>query len=652
MSTQAPLVTSQGTAVQVGKLLGKGGEGSVFARQLFDNQVIKLYHPSHLPNEPKQAKLQAMVQYTNPKLLAYTAWPIDTVHKTSTGQIVGFIMPKIESYTPIHSLYSPLERRRVYPKVGWDFLLQAARNTAAAFATLHEQGHIIGDVNQGNVLVGRTSEVMLIDCDSFQIKVNHQWQLCPVGVAHFTPPELQAAPSFEFTPRTLHHDNFGLALLIFHLLLGGRHPFSGRPLREEVGLALETDIKEWRYAYAQDARLRGMAEPRGAIPLNVLPASTQQLFEQAFTEISLKQGRPSAYQWVQELDQLRNQLVCCPVSRQHSYLVHQDKCPWCHLEAKGIMTFGAATVSESPSALQPEQQRKLKQLLNTISGVPFYLPYISAPTTPLEPRPYIAPPKPLSHVIWFGSMILGIELLVWLFGTKALWAGISLVLVLSLIRWKMKPKITWDEQYHEREQVLQGAQAEFNQYLEKANQHKQLFEQAQQRAFNTVKHYQQALLRYQAQYKQIEQSESGRQRKAYLTSIRLENVIIPHVTLETKQALAQLGIKTAFDVNPPVVQSVLNPNSPAYAHFMQWYQTVTNEFKFDKTLLNEQYKNELQQQSHYLTSIETRIQQELAQLKTQSETSQRQLSSHELRAIEAKVHQAEADLAEVKRFQS
>mgnify|MGYP000709306936 CR=1 FL=1 len=149
--------------------------------------------------------------------------------------------------------------------MGWDFLLYVARNTAAAFDTLHSHGHVLGDVNQGNVMVGGDSQVVLIDSDSYQIRAKDTVHLCEVGVSHFTPPELQGISSFKGVTRTPNHDNFGLALLIFHLLFGGRHPYSGVPLRKGVGDALETDIKEFRYAYARDAQNRGIAAPPGSI---------------------------------------------------------------------------------------------------------------------------------------------------------------------------------------------------------------------------------------------------------------------------------------------------------------------------------------------------------------------------------------------------
>jgi DNA-binding helix-hairpin-helix protein with protein kinase domain len=200
-------VTGTGKTIEIGRELGKGGEGSVYEIPANDQWVAKLYNSHHQPDAQKQAKLRFMAATADAELLRYAAWPQDTVHKVSAGPIVGFLMPKVSGRAPIHMLYSPAHRRQDYPQVAWDFLIFAARNTAAAFAAIHHHAHVLGDVNQGNVLVGADSKVVLIDTDSFQINANGTTHLCKVGVAHFTPPELQGIASFDRAPRTVNHDN-------------------------------------------------------------------------------------------------------------------------------------------------------------------------------------------------------------------------------------------------------------------------------------------------------------------------------------------------------------------------------------------------------------------------------------------------------------
>ncbi len=87
-------------------------------------------------------------------------------------------------------IYSPAHRRQRYPHCAWDFLLYVARNIASSFATVHEHGHVVGDVNQNSFMVGRDSKVVLIDSIPFRLTLMTV-TVCEVGVSHFTPPELQ-----------------------------------------------------------------------------------------------------------------------------------------------------------------------------------------------------------------------------------------------------------------------------------------------------------------------------------------------------------------------------------------------------------------------------------------------------------------------------
>ncbi|HDS0608680.1 TPA: helix-hairpin-helix domain-containing protein [Escherichia coli] len=331
------LYTATGECVTPGRELGKGGEGAVYDINEFVDSVAKIYHTP--PPALKQDKLAFMAATADAQLLNYVAWPQATLHGGRGGKVIGFMMPKVSGKEPIHMIYSPAHRRQRYPHCAWDFLLYVARNIASSFATVHEHGHVVGDVNQNSFMVGRDSKVVLIDSDSFQINANGTLHLCEVGVSHFTPPELQTLSSFVGFERTENHDNFGLALLIFHVLFGGRHPYSGVPLISDAGNALETDITHFRYAYASDNQRRGLKPPPRSIPLSMLPSDVEAMFQQAFTESGVATGRPTAKAWVAALDSLRQQLKKCPVSAMHVYPAHLTDCPWCTLDNQGVIYF-------------------------------------------------------------------------------------------------------------------------------------------------------------------------------------------------------------------------------------------------------------------------------------------------------------------------
>lgn len=68
-----------------------------------------------------------------------------------------------------------------------------SRNVAHAFFCLHSSSIVIGDVNPNSVFINASGHATLIDADSYQVTygVPPVTYTCDVGVANFTPPELQ-----------------------------------------------------------------------------------------------------------------------------------------------------------------------------------------------------------------------------------------------------------------------------------------------------------------------------------------------------------------------------------------------------------------------------------------------------------------------------
>jgi len=321
--------------VELGEKLGTGGEGSVFAVPARGQDLVaKLYHEPLLPQ--KHAKLVSMVACQSEALRGISAWPAALLHAGRKGPVRGFLMPRLFEHEAVHNVYGPAHRKVKYPKADWAFLVQVARNLAAAFDTIHSHGHVIGDVNQGNVFVGSNALVRLIDCDSFQIAAADALFPCEVGVPHFTAPELLRAQSFRDVRRTVHHDNFGLAVLVFHLLFMGRHPFAGVYSGPE-DMPIERAIKEFRYAFGAEAASYCMARPPGSIGPEIVSAELAGLLEHAFRKNV--DHRPSARRWVQALESLAREIRGCSSDSMHRYFGRLSACPWCELEEREQLTF-------------------------------------------------------------------------------------------------------------------------------------------------------------------------------------------------------------------------------------------------------------------------------------------------------------------------
>ena len=334
-----PSVIGSTGRLQLGKLIAKGGEGAVYELLGTATSVAKIYHA--LPSDERRIKLEAMVSMATPRLLSITAWPSEVL-KRPDGSVCGFLMPNIKGHKDIHTLYGPRSRRQEFPDADWRFLIRAALNIAKAFATLHEMGCVIGDVNHGGIRVSKDATVKLIDCDSFQILVNHRYFLCEVGVENFTPPELQGKP-FKGVVRTPNHDNFGLAVMIFNLLMMGRHPFAGRYSGKEE-MPVEKAISQFRYVYGGNKAQTQMSPPPLTPPVLVASREIADLWERSFSKGSVTRARPSAKDWITILTGLERNIATCGKSTNHHFAKDLANCPWCPIEASGLVLFGVPDV--------------------------------------------------------------------------------------------------------------------------------------------------------------------------------------------------------------------------------------------------------------------------------------------------------------------
>lgn len=330
------LASSDGRSIRLGAKLGTGGEGAVFRVEGHPNLVAKLYHEA--VSDEKAAKLAAMASLMTESLRRVAAWPEATLH-AGRGRPSGFLMRQIVDHRDIHYLYGPRTRVREYPQASYRFLIAVASNVARSFAVVHQHGHVIGDVNQGGVHVAiRDATVSLVDCDSFQVNHNGRLFGCEVGIPAFQPPELQSISSYRGVTRTANHDCFGLAVLIFHTLFLGRHPFAGSYLGNGE-MSLERAIAEFRFPYARDAARRDMGQPVLSLGLGAVSPALAALFERAFLEHG-KQSRPSALEWVGALDAFASEAVDCSANASHAHKRDAKQCPLCNIESRsGLLLF-------------------------------------------------------------------------------------------------------------------------------------------------------------------------------------------------------------------------------------------------------------------------------------------------------------------------
>ncbi|MEO6521959.1 MAG: protein kinase [Mucilaginibacter sp.] len=323
----------KGQRYVAGRQIGEGGEGTIYEVQGSFDLVIKVYKEKI--DRDKEEKLIYMVAMAVPELLKFAAWPTDVIRDNS-GKIAGFTMKKLVAFVPLHMLFSPMDRKKVFPDKGFNFLIHVARNLATAFYHIHRLGIVAGDVNEANILVSNTGMVALIDCDSFQIQNGSRYHFCEVGIPRYTPPELLEKGSFDKVVRTVNTDSFSLATLIFQLLFLGRAPFTGINLSKE-DFEEEKAIKLGEFAYSLKRANKKLHPAKYSLDLKSFTPGLINSFHEAFEN---RIDRPTPKQWVIDLDALSQEMRVCDRSVLHFYPRNLSKCPWCTFkDDSGIIYF-------------------------------------------------------------------------------------------------------------------------------------------------------------------------------------------------------------------------------------------------------------------------------------------------------------------------
>ncbi|MGB7274054.1 MAG: GUN4 domain-containing protein [Geitlerinemataceae cyanobacterium] len=396
---------SNGQPITLGRELGGGGEGKIYPISGYPSVVAKVYHPNQRSVE-RDRKLRVM--YANsPGNSTSIAWPLDLLRDPDGTQAIGFVMRRVTRVRPLHDVYNPKTRRQQMPFFDYYYLHRTARNLAAAIATIHANGYTIGDVNESNILVSPRALVTLVDTDSFQVCDRRSGAIyrCPVGKPEFTPPELQGE-AFAKVDRTPEHDRFGLAVLIFQLLMEGTHPFDGVYLGQGDPPPKEARIAAGHFPYRPNSPYR----PKPfAPPSELLHPQLRKLFWQCFEGgyISPKL-RPSAVDWVDALSAAEAELIPCAVNAQHRYGKHLKSCPWCDRSAQlgGRDPFPGRRAPR-PKAMKPKP-RVPRVVASPVLSV--RQPPVSYPTYSAYPTRKPTPPKfdPISFVARKAFLLIGV----------------------------------------------------------------------------------------------------------------------------------------------------------------------------------------------------------------------------------------------------
>jgi DNA-binding helix-hairpin-helix protein with protein kinase domain len=574
-----PFFDSAGTRIHLGKKIGSGGEGDVYEiLPAHTNVVAKIYHK---PLEAqKQEKIRIMARGCNDELKSISAWPTDVLHAREGGPVVGFLMPKILDYEPVHKVYGPIHRKEHFPHADWRFLVRTAKNLAAAFFVIHKFGYVIGDVNEGNILVNDQACVRLIDCDSFQVRANNQLYYCEVGVAQFTPPEIQNSGDFKME-RTANHDNFGLAILSFQLLFFGRHPYSGVYSGKE-DMPLDKAIAEFRFAYGKNAPLKSISPPPNSVGLSVVPSQVAGLFENAFSETGARpDGRPGAGEWWDALESLEKRMRRCSADSVHSYYSGLAACPWCRLEENsGLLLFLSA---DHITKIDLRREWQKVEAITPPGPIPRISPDNCIPrSSPLSPR--VERSLDLRSIRQITGMVIIAICIVLALGEMIsdyllLLPVVILVAVLFLYPGEA------DSEKRRRRNTLDSAR-----YLWDLWNKKWLAEAGDAAFFAQLHHlrelkskYEKIDHNYRAALLSLERSMKERQQKKFLEQMSIDACTIPRMNPGMKNTLKSLGVRTVSDITQNSLRRIPQLDNTVTNELLAWREKMERNFLFDPT---------------------------------------------------------------------
>ncbi|WP_240098332.1 hypothetical protein [Thermomonas flagellata] len=299
--------TLHGEAVRLSDSpLAQGGEAAVYEVPQYPSVVVKLYHPQVLDKRRNslRAKIEAMC--TDPALAGFKqhsrmTWPRFSVFD-ERKQWRGYAMKKAAGVR-MTVLAHAMAYHEHFPDLDRPALLAYLLNLLSTMQELHAAGVRLGDYNPANFLCqpdGR--EVTLIDCDSWQVQAAGRTFHCPVAAPEMLPPEL-LGKDLARTHRTLESEQFSLAILIFKVLMLGRHPFD-----VVGGESPVANIRQGHFPYG----IGGGGIPKGAW-FNIwshLPFRLKEQFVRTFRDGSRDPTeRTTVPEWIQLLSLYQREIT-------------------------------------------------------------------------------------------------------------------------------------------------------------------------------------------------------------------------------------------------------------------------------------------------------------------------------------------------------
>lgn len=629
-----------------GKKIGQGGEGAVYEINEDSTKVLKIY--IEVLSEDKREKLTFMSTLASEELVTFAAWPLDVV-KNKEGQICGFVMRKLQSYVALHNLFSPLDRKKLFPDKGYNFLVHVARNLAVAFHKIHQLGIAIGDVNEANILVNASGTIAFIDCDSFQIKNGSKYHFCEVGIPRYTPPELLIRGSFENVIRTADTDNFSLSTLIFQLLFLGRAPFTGINLTN-TDIDEEAAIKSREFAYSLKRNNKRLLPAKNSLDIRMMTHGVNTLFHAAFEGTSV---RPSAAMWVNEIGMLAKQIVQCRKVKLHFYPTTIDYCPWCRFQEKSnIMYFLDDPYLENMPSLQDIEQFVNGFKIERIELKKLSKEYLrnGVVADKIDRKFYRL--KNINAIV--SSAIILVALVLWAKnGFAPFFWGVLLVVVVNMLSPTTK---ILKEEIASRQKKFDTLKESHNSLLKQYNHLPEMkrYDQTVSKLGGLVKSFRELPMEFNKEKKKIEEKHYQQKLTAFLRQYDIRDHVIPNFGAAKKRLIFSNGIRTAADINKLHRVKITGIGPSNTQILLIWQRRLTIDFVYnpDKLIIASEIKQVIASLTQKRQRLESDIRNEYksASILKSSILSNAKGLEKQYDDIGEKLYKAELDLIAFKRF--
>lgn len=217
MTTTVYLENGQQMTLDNSKVIGSGGEGSVFHNPHDAKSVIKIYE-TPTPEHEKKLKAFLAKGFSLPQEVAAP----QSLILNRSGRVIGFTMNFFNGTKPIREFSN--RKFRIAHGINNRQVTTVSLHEASLLNSIHSQGIVVGDLNDQNVFFADLTSYF-IDVDSWQFD---NWA-CPVATESFLDPQLYGVnlslrPVFKPA-----HDWYSYAVTLFRSLLlihpyGGTHP--------------------------------------------------------------------------------------------------------------------------------------------------------------------------------------------------------------------------------------------------------------------------------------------------------------------------------------------------------------------------------------------------------------------------------------------